>query len=260
MISGKDRQNKYFLTSSTRITDFGNDDFEVTSLRREDWGHGDYIAARVTGQPNALYKIEISSGRMVEVMSGDLIIGALGNRSATLEGVGSWEAIGADGWLHALTSAGLFGKATSTSFLLPSFMTLQYDGHVTRNGQKQTMRSFIQPTATKAFDKPVILLVGTSMSAGKTTAGRVIVHELTNAGLRIVGAKLTGAARYRDMLSFLDSGAEAILDFVDAGLPSTVVPAQRFDEAMSYLLSRIAAIEPDILVAEAGASPMEPYN
>lgn len=260
MISGKDRTNSYFLSSSTRTTDFVEGDFEVKSIKRKDWGHGDYIAAMVTGQPNSLYKIEISSGRMAEVLAGDLVIGALGNRSATLEGVGSWEAIGDDGRLHALTSAGLFGKATSTSLLLPSLMTLQYKGHVLRNGQKQTMRSFIDPVPQKHFDRPVILMVGTSMSAGKTTAGRVIVHELSNAGSRVVGAKLTGAARYRDMLSFRDSGAEAILDFVDAGLPSTVVPPERFEEAMRHMLSRIEAMEPDILVAEAGASPMEPYN
>lgn len=122
------------------------------------------------------------------------------------------------------------------------------------------MRDFIEPVTATEFDSPVVLMVGTSMSAGKTTAGRVIVHELRNAGLHVVGAKFTGAGRYRDILSYGDAGAEAILDFVDAGLPSTVVPEQRFDEAMRYMLSRIATIEPDVVVAEAGASPMEPYN
>ena len=78
--------------------------------------------------------------------------------------------------------------------------------------------------------------------------------------MRVVGAKFTGAGRYRDTLSYGDAGAEAILDFVDAGLPSTVVSEQRFDEAMRYMLSRIAAVGPDVLLAEAGASPMEPYN
>jgi len=260
MTSGKDKSNRYFMSSLTRITDFVNGDFDVDKLNREQWGHGDYITARVTNRPSSLYRLEIPSGRMVEMMEGDLIIGAFGKRAATLEGVGDWEAIGDGGQLHALTSAGLLGKATSTSLLLPRFMSLQYEGHVLRNGRKQTMRDFIEPVTATEFDSPVVLMVGTSMSAGKTTAGRVIVHELRNAGLHVVGAKFTGAGRYRDILSYGDAGAEAILDFVDAGLPSTVVPEQRFDEAMRYMLSRIATIEPDVVVAEAGASPMEPYN
>lgn len=260
MISGKDKNNGFFLTSTTRITDFYDVDFEVSETERGDWGHGDYVAARVTGQPNALYKIEIPSGRMVELMEGDLVIGALGKRAATLEGVGSWEDIGDDEKLHALTSAGLFGKATSTSLLLPPLMTLQYEGHVQRGGKSLAMRDFIAPVDDLALDTPVILMVGTSMSAGKTTAGKVVVHELSNAGLRVVGAKFTGAARYRDMLSFRDSGAAAIFDFVDAGLPSTVVPQKRFEEAMRHMISCMAAAKPDVVVAEAGASPMEPYN
>ena len=260
MTSGKDRSNRYFMSSLTRITDLARGDFDVRSVERSEWGHGDYVAARVTGKPSPLYRLEIPSGRMADMMDGDLVIGAFGKRAATLEGVGSWEAVGDDGRMHALTSAGLFGKATSTSLIIPRLMTLDYEGHVFRDGNRQAMRDFIAPVGDRAFDAPVVLMVGTSMSAGKTTAGRVIVHELSNMGMRVVGAKFTGAGRYRDTLSYGDAGAEAIVDFVDAGLPSTVVPESRFDEAMRYMLSRIAAIEPDIVVAEAGASPLEPYN
>ncbi|MDH3431803.1 MAG: NAD-dependent epimerase/dehydratase family protein [Gammaproteobacteria bacterium] len=260
MIIGKDKSNRYLMSSLTRITDLENFDFDVEKLDREKWGHGDYVAARVTNKPNPLYQIEIPTGRMAELMEDDLIIGVFGKRAATLEGVGDWEAIGDNGQMHALTSAGLLGKATSTSLLLPRFMSLEYEGHVLREGRKQTMRDFIEPVTATEFDSPVILMVGTSMSAGKTTAGRVIIRELQKAGLRVVGAKFTGAGRYRDTLSYGDAGAAAILDFVDAGLPSTIVPEPRFEEAMRYMLSRIAAIEPDVVVAEAGASPMEPYN
>ena len=86
------------------------------------------------------------------------------------------------------------------------------------------------------------------------------MHWLKDAGLKVVGAKFTGAGRYRDVLAFGDAGADHIIDFVDAGLPSTVVPEDRFRRTMSYLLDRIAALRPDVLVAEAGASPLEPYN
>lgn len=260
MTSGKDSSNRFFMTSVTRISNLRNGDFDVDPIDRNLWADGDYVAARVTGRPSALYKIEIANGRMVDMMEGDLVVGALGKRAATLEGVGDWEDVGEDGHMHALTGAGLFGKATSTSLLLPRLMSLKYQGHVLRAGEKQTMQGFVQPVASKQCTAPVVLMVGTSMSAGKTTAGRVIVHELRNAGLRVVGAKFTGAGRYRDTLSYGDAGAEQILDFVDAGLPSTVVPEARFEAAMRYMLSRAAAANPDVVLAEAGASPMEPYN
>jgi len=71
---------------------------------------------------------------------------------------------------------------------------------------------------------------------------------------------LTGAARYRDMLSFADAGASAIYDFVDAGLPSSAVDEDTYRKALPYLLSLISKAKPDVVVAEAGASPLEPYN
>ena len=260
MRTGKDKSNQYFLTSLTRITDFPDKEIEIKSLPREHWGNGDYIACEVTGIPSALYSIELVNGRMVPVLEGDCLIGALGKRAATLEGVGDWEAVEADGQLHALTGAGLFGKATSTSILLPRLMSLSYQGHVVGNDKKQVMEDFVSPVKQCEFTIPVIMLVGTSMSAGKTTAGRIIIHELKKADKKVVGAKLTGAGRFRDILAYSDAGADSIIDFVDAGLPSTVVPREKFQSSLDYLLSRIESIMPDVAVIEAGASPLEPYN
>jgi hypothetical protein len=144
--------------------------------------------------------------------------------------------------------------------LLPKLMSLTYMGHVVRGDAHLRMQDFVPAAGGDELKAPVILLVGTSMSAGKTTTGRIIIHELKKSGLRIVGAKFTGAARYRDVLTYKDAGADAILDFVDAGLPSTVVPPKQFHQAMQYLMHRAADLKPDILVAEAGASPLEPYN
>jgi hypothetical protein len=260
MLTIDNEGNRYFLSSVTRIANLVDEPFEVRALPRSDWGMGDYVVGRVTGIPSSLYKVELTNGRMVDVLEGDLVVGAFGDRAATLEGVGSWDAIGPDENFHALTSAGLFGCATSTSLLLPRLMSLTYMGHLTRNAEPLRMQDFVTEAPDAHLKAPIILLVGTSMSAGKTTTGRMIIHELKKRGLRIVGAKFTGAARYRDVLTYRDAGADAVLDFVDAGLPSTVVPHKQFHDAMRYLMRRTAALEPDIVVAEAGASPLEPYN
>ncbi len=249
-----------FLASVTRISDLAPDNFDTAPLARDDWATGDYVVGEVLDVRGYLKSVELSNGRMTEVMEGDRVVGALGTRVATLEAVGSWRSIDDSGAMNALTSAGLLGKVTSLSPFIGSPMPLQYIGHVTRGGTKVTMRGSLHDIEMIDFDAPVILIVGTSMSAGKTMSGRVIVHMLSQMGLKVVGAKLTGAARYRDMLSFGDAGASAIYDFVDAGLPSSAVDEAIYRKALPYLLSRIAQENPDVVVIEAGASPLEPYN
>ncbi len=246
--------------SLARIADFRNSNFDVQALPRSKWKTGDYVEGEVVGSVTEFYSVEDRSGHIVRVEPGDWVIGALGDRAATLEGVGSWRDIGDDGQMHALTSAGLIGRFTSFSKLLADPLHLKYRGHLCRGGRKVRMPDFAITAATHAFNVPTLLLVGTSMSAGKTTTGRRVCKELDRAGLYVIGAKLTGAGRYRDILSFLKTGATEIFDFVDAGLPSTVVPEQDYRAAIRPVLNHIDKLGPDLLVVEAGASPMEPYN
>ena len=246
--------------SLARIADFHNSNFDVVALDRSEWATGDYVEGEVTGMTTSLYRVEDRMGHMVKVESGDWVVGALGDRAATLEGVGGWRDIRADGFMHSLTSAGLMGFYTSISTLLPDPMLLRYRGHLLRNGRKVCMTDFAIRADSHEFATPTLLLVGTSMSAGKTTTGRRVCKELDRAGLNAIGAKLTGAGRYRDILSYLKTGATEIYDFVDVGLPSTVVPEADFRKAIRPLLNHINNRHPDLLVAEAGASPLEPYN
>jgi hypothetical protein len=250
---------RYRHTSVTRISDLAQRPFEVAPLARSLWATGDYVVGEVLDTSGNLHGIELPNGRMIEAIEGDLVLGALGSRAATLEAVGEWQSIEADRF-EALTPAGLFGKLTSRSPFLSPLMPLEYRGHVQRDRAKVTMSGCVGPTPEMGRLPPVVLITGTSMSSGKTLSGRLIVHLLKQRGLRVVGAKLTGAARYRDVLSFGDAGADEIFDFVDAGLPSTVCHPDLFRVALEGLLGRIAAAAPDVVVAEAGASPLEPYN
>ena len=245
--------------SLTRVADFAPDTYQVVQLAKAHWASGDYVVGEVGDQTTATYGIELATGRMVAALPGDQIIGAFGNRAATLECVGSWSDIDSDR-MHAMTSAGLFGKATSVSQTIGTLLHLRYLGHVVRDGKKMCMAHYAIKPGGGTFNVPTILLFGTSMSAGKTTTGRLVIHELASMGMSVAGAKLTGAGRYRDILSFRDAGASAIYDFVDAGLPSTVVAEASFRRAIRPLLQQIGKAAPDILVAEAGASPLEPYN
>jgi hypothetical protein len=246
------------LGSLTRISDLDTEPWEIARLAKEHWATGDYVMGEITGPRNRLLQFELASGRMVQALRRDCVIGAFGNRSATLEATGSWMDISSDS-MHAMTSAGLFGAVTSLSTMIPPVTKLDYQGHIVRNGEKVCMSDFAIGNSGK-FNVPSVLLVGTSMSSGKTTTGRLVVHELERMGLKVIGAKLTGAGRYRDILSFRDAGAFEVFDFVDAGLPSTVVPEDEFRRVIRPLLHHIDSLKPDMVVIEAGASPLEPYN
>ena len=250
----------YLYSSLTRISDLKQRPFDVTPLPREQWETGDYVVGEVLSPLPQSAKVELINGRLGSLLPGDRIIGAFGIRRATLEAVGDWQSIGEDGRMDNLTCAGLFGKVTSQSYLLPPLTSLQYRGHVLRNGQKVCMKDFVVNLPNLDYECPTIMIIGTSMSAGKTTAARIIIHQLKQLGLKVVAAKLTGAGRYRDVLSMEDAGADRIFDFVDVGLPSSVVPPAAFRGSVRQLLGMMAAEKADVAVVEAGASPLEPYN
>ena len=251
-------KDKYIFCSLTRISDLAEKPFSVAPIDRSGWESGDYIACEVSN--NSKLRVELCSGRMMEVMDGDILIGALGVRHATLEATGSWKAVGPDLQMNLLTGAGLMGLLTSKSSFIPNLIELQYLGHVFRREIKCTMSQFVPDTKRVPYQTPTILFVGTSMSAGKTTGARIVTRQLKRKGLKVVGAKLTGAGRYRDILTIRDAGADAIYDFVDVGLPSSICSKTKYQEALCKLLDLISNKQMDVAVIEIGASPLEPYN
>lgn len=248
-----------FLSSLTRISPFATRTPGIEKRPRSTWKTGDYVVIELCQEVRS-QKVELADGRMAEADPGAMVVGALGERAATLESVGSWRAITDDGFVNLMTAAGLVGRITSRSALLPPPNPARYLGHATLDGTPVAMQDFVPEPSGATFDIPTILIIGTSMSSGKTLAGRVIIRLLKQRGLRVVGTKLTGAGRYRDVVSWRDAGADAVCDFVDGGLPSSIVTADEYRRALGVVLDRIAAERPDVVVAEAGASPLEPYN
>jgi hypothetical protein len=236
------------------------DQFEIEPLPRKAWACGDYVVGKVIVAPAPQVMVELTNGRMASVDVGDGILGAFGERYATLEATATWRAIEEEGLMSAATAAGLFGHITSISPFLAKPIKTRYRGHVLVDGYKATMSGATPSGPERPFTTPVLLIIGSSMSAGKTSSARIIIRRFRQLGLEVLGAKLTGAGRYRDILAMGDAGAEPIYDFVDAGLPSTVCDEQSYRVAIRGLLSRMAEAETDVAVVEAGASPLEPYN
>ena len=252
--------HKYIFTSLTRISDLAEKEFELKKIDLEHWETGDYVLAEILDPGGNTLLLELPNGRMRGVIGGERIIGALGERFATLEATGTWKKVGKDLKMHVLTGAGLMGKLTSKSAFIPNMMEVIYRGHAFRKDKKLTMPSFVEPVVEILFRTPVVLFVGTSMSAGKTTAARIVTNLFKLAGHKVVGAKLTGAGRYKDILAIKDVGADTVMDFVDAGLPSSIYPEEKYKAVLKQLLSRIAIQKADVAIIEIGASPLEPYN
>ena len=245
-------------TSVTRIADLEQRSYDIESRPTSQWETGDYVFARVTKRPNPGVRVENPQGRRVELMEGETIVGALGTRRATRELVGSWRDVGDDGLLNILTGGGVLGRVTSASPFSKSPVEVEYEGHVVVDDDIARMREYGLTATSTPSEVPVVLVLGTSMSAGKTMTGRVITRVLVENGYDVAACKLTGAGTYGDVLSMEVAGADPIYDFVDAGLPTTVVPEDTFREAVRPVFDRLQ--ESDVIVAEVGASPLEPYN
>lgn len=249
-----------FLGSVARIADLPPGVPPHGALERSRWRAGDYVLAQVLPRRTRAIDFELHTGRKCRPMAGDLLVGALAVRRATLEHVGSFEDVGPDGVMAALSEGGCFGALTSRAPFSKDLLPLRYQGHVMGESGPLRMADFVPRVDDVPFEIPVVLLVGTSMSAGKTFSARVAVRLLKQLGHRVVAGKLTGTGRWQDTLSMRDAGADHIFDFVDAGLPTTVCPPDEYREALRNLLSRMAGTDCTACVIEAGASPLEPYN
>jgi hypothetical protein len=246
--------------SITRIADLEHRSYDVDARPHREWETGDYVLARVTHRPDPGVGIENPHGRYVELMEGETVVGALGTRRATRGYVGSWQDVDDDGRMSIMTGGGVLGRITSASQFSPTPVEVAYEGHVVLDGDVARMREFGLDAPARSLDIPVILMYGTSMSAGKTMSARVVTRVLVEEGYSVAACKLTGAGTYKDVLNIGVAGAEPIYDFVDAGLPTTVVPEDTFKRAARSITAQIQADGADVLVAEVGASPLEPYN
>ena len=120
--------------SVTRIAELEGRIESVEQLPRAEWETGDFVAAPVLERPGATHTVETRSGRMAEVIPGDVVVGALGARFATLEAVGDWRDVGDDLRIDALTRAGVLGRCTSLSPMsLAALTPLRYLGHLHEN-------------------------------------------------------------------------------------------------------------------------------
>jgi len=166
-------------------------------------------------------RVETTSGSRMKLYAGDQIICAVGNRYATALLEAAAEA--ATARIDLLSASGVCGRVLERAHTTNRPTSLQVLGQAFSAGHPVNLRSFsLGPPPLAAGDPSWVVVVGSAMDSGKTTACASLIHGLTAAGLRVGAAKLTGTASARDFGAFRDAGAAPVLDFLDVGWPSTM--------------------------------------
>ncbi|NLH49668.1 MAG: hypothetical protein GX444_13865 [Myxococcales bacterium] len=228
---------------------------------------GHVVAVRILNNKYTYNTVEDVTGRMLPLRQGDLLAGVLGSRRALRGYAGVVPSqIRVGDVLHVLNLGGVLGTCTAANPELgPPFdaevlgAVLAFPRYGDRVGvPAHIMHKAIQHSPTLTARRPVVYISGTCMNSGKTLAASEIIRRLTHRGLKVAGCKMTGVSLMRDTLGMQDAGAFAVASFNEAGLASTrdaeVVPVAK------GLLNHLAALAPDVIVAELGDGILGEYG
>ena len=200
---------------------------------------GDLVLVRVDklGQHKHL---ELACGRRARLFPGDEIVLAYGHRYAPDQ----FEAEVPDdaGPCHMVAAGGVAARVLTKHDRMGAPTKVTPLGLLgDRTGRALNLSQFALPARPLPIKRPfTVAVVGTSMNAGKTETATHIIRGLKRAGLRVGAAKVTGTGAGGDAWSMRDAGAFHVLDFGDAGMPSTyLASAQRVQEAMCTLIAQL---------------------
>lgn len=210
---------------------------------------GDLVLARVVaiGQHP---RLEDPEGRRQAMYPGDEIVVAYGNRYAPDQ----FDAVVPDalepcdlvaGGGIAATMRVKHDKMKNPTRIEPIGLLANARGNIVNVADYRTIMA--QPHDSNC---QVIVIVGTSMNAGKTTTAATLIHGLNRAGLRVGAAKVTGTGSGGDIWAMVDAGARVALDFTDAGHATTagVAIATLVDDSLALIAA--AGRDQDVVVVE----------
>ena len=223
---------------------------------------GTVLVVEALEEKSVYGELELKGGRMARIIKGDIIAGVLGERQALKGFVGAIpQQIEVGDTLHMLNMGGVIGLCSSANADFGQPLRVRVLGAALVDGQIANIADFaVTWQYSLRQSAPIILVSGTCMNAGKTTAACEIVRELSSRGYRIAAAKLAGVATQRDLLNMQDHGAVCALSFSDAGLPSTTRTDSCLVPAAKGVLAALSACEPDAIIVEFGDGIMGHYG
>lgn len=182
-------------------------------------------------------RIQLAEGRPSTLYRGDLIVMPCGARYAPdqFEGLAEIDVHGCD----MLAGGGCLGRMVwrhdrmkAPTRVMPLGRLTDAKGQVLRTGD------FALPEPARPSTIPLIVVIGTSMNSGKTTATVALTHGLTRAGWSVAALKGTGTGSFGDINDYADAGAAFVGDFTDAGMVTTYLePLSRVKAGIGLLLA-----------------------
>ncbi len=210
----------------------------------------DVIVAEV-GELGRHARIELTSKRRAHLFQGDLVGMVYGRRYATRQFEG---AIPDNTCIcHILSVGGVCGEVVGMSCEMQPPTILYPLGYLVDGASNRVnLKDYALTAVGTRFKKPTtILIVGSAMDCGKTTAAHSVVHGLTRSGAVVCAAKLTGTASLKDLLLLEDAGAVSVVDFTDMGHASTAMcDRQELQAIATGIVSNLLAHQPQYLVLE----------
>jgi hypothetical protein len=207
--------------------------------------------------------VESPTGRLMAIAPGDVFLATPGYREARRWAVGTVPdgglIPGKDYWV--LSDSGVVGELISRSALKMEHLgRVQYLGAVcVNNGETLNIRQFgVTNSGGTDANAPVYLIIGTSSSVGKTTAGVAILRALRLQGCRtVIALKATGTSSVREIAGYRDFGAAEAFDCVDFGFPTTYPVGRKgivdiFFRELDYCFSLPA----DAVIIECAGDPV----
>jgi len=181
---------------------------------------GDLVLVRITelGHHKRSERID---GRRAHIYLDDEIILAYGDRYAPDQFESS---IPNDlSQCHMVAAGGIASNALSWHKRISKPTTVQPIGLIAnKDGKVLNLKEYkVKENTDLKLSVPSTIVVGTSMNAGKTTTAANLIHGLSKAGHKVGAMKITGTGAGGDLWLMQDSGAHTVIDFTDAGFPTS---------------------------------------
>lgn len=196
-------------------------------------------------------QIVTTLNKKIRLYQGDLFVGVFGNRYATDAYEGEVEGLKN---LSLLTAAGMVGtvKSKYRSMGNPSdVLCLGFLRNVTTNQRVNLKQLKFNKSEPSSYLRNIIVIVGSGMNSGKTTACRKLIKAFSQKEPRIAACKLTGSVSNRDQDEMLSASPEYTIDFSDYGFPSTYkCELGELLDLFKTMISDIERINPKLIIME----------
>lgn len=219
------------------------------------------VAVRALQEKQQYNQVECTDGAFRTIRAGDVLVGALGERHA-LKGYSGRvpRQLEVGDTLNVLNLGGILGRCTSGLPDLGPALKVEVLGAVmtrreTGGGDGGWVHARIQdgaldPKHSLTESAPLVMVSGTAMNTGKTLAACRIVQGLTERGLDVAAAKLTGASLMRDVRKMREHGAATVATFTDAGVVCST--GEDMQPVAKGIVHHLNADSPDAIVLELG--------